>query len=165
MAGERVAVGGEGLVQFGPVLGGQQLLGQRHDLLFLQRHVLEVEVGVLLRRLLEGLAARLAHHLEAQQRVLQVADGAFAAGMVLVEAVEHLVGLGGARAQLREQQLRFLQVVALLGKLVHVEQHRAQRREVGQRALAAVLRQQQQDRTQHGRQGGMFIVDDAQRGV
>jgi hypothetical protein len=53
----------------------------------------------------------------------------------------------------------------LLGKLVDVEKHRAQGGEMRQRALAAMLGQQQQNRTQHGRKRDVFFVNDAQRGV
>ena len=90
MPGERVAVGGEGVVEVGPVLRRQHAFSERQDLLLLERHVGEIELHIALRRLLEGLPARLAHHLEAEQRMLEIAYVAFTAGVVRVEVVQEV---------------------------------------------------------------------------
>jgi type III restriction enzyme len=89
VAGQRVLVGGEGGVELGPVGLGEQALGGGNDLLLFAGHVLQVRRDVAFHRLLEGVAARFAHHLEGQQRVFQVADGLLAGGVVAVELVEH----------------------------------------------------------------------------
>mgnify|MGYP000606053461 CR=1 FL=1 len=49
----------------------------------LDLHVAQVAVHIALGHQLEGLAARLTDHLEGQQRVFQVTDGALATGMAL----------------------------------------------------------------------------------
>ena len=82
MAGERVAVGCEGSVQLGPVGVAEGAARGRQDLGFFQRHVVEVGARVALGGFLESLSARLAQHLEGQQRVLQLAYGALALRMV-----------------------------------------------------------------------------------
>jgi hypothetical protein len=159
--GERVAVGNEGFVQIGPILLGQHAFGQRQDLALLERHVGEVEVDVALRCLLECQPARLAEHLEAEQCVFERPDHVFAARVVVVEPVEQLARQRRAGAQLREQQLGLLAMVPLLRELVDVEQHRAQRGEVRQGVLAAVLLDQQQYRAQHGRECSVLFSNDA----
>jgi hypothetical protein len=165
MAGQRVAVGGKGGIEFAPVVLAQHALGQRQHLVLLDLHVGEEGVRVVAHRPLERFAAGFAHHFEAEQRMLQIADRAFAVLVIVVEPVEHRIGFVGSRTQLRKEQLRLLRVVQPFGKLVDVEQHRPQHAEVGQRAAPAVLGQQQSHRPQHHRQGLMLLMDDAQRFV
>ena len=165
MAGQRVAVQRERIIELGPVLSGERTLGQRQHLGLLQAHVGQVEIDVVPRRRFEGRPPRLAHHLEREQRVLELADRALALVVLAVEPIEHRTRLGAAAAQPREQQARFLRVVQPFGKLVDVEQHRAQRTEVGQAAAASVLVEQQHQRLQHRRQRLVFVSDDADRRV
>ena len=105
------------------------------------------------------------HHVDGVQFVLELAHRGRAAPVVGIETVEHLGGLRAAGADARKQQLGFLRVVDPLRKLVDVEQHRAQHREVGQVAAPTVLGQQQADRAQHRRQRAMLVVDDLEGGV
>jgi hypothetical protein len=58
--------------------------------------VVEVEAHVAVGRFLEGGAARLAEHLEGEQRVLEAADRTFAVRVVAVQAVERGADLGGS---------------------------------------------------------------------
>jgi hypothetical protein len=143
----------EGCVELGPVGGGQHAFRQRQDLGLLGADVIEVGSDVGVHLVLEAgpprrRVRRLAHHLEREQVVLQVEHGAMAARVIAVEAIERGGRLRAARADLGKQQRGLLGVVHLLGKLVDVEQHRAQDPEVGREIAAAALRQEQADRTQ-----------------
>ena len=119
-----------------------------------------VEVDVARRRLLEGRAARLAEQLEGGQRMRELAHAGLAARVVLVQVVHQGARERRARAQLGEQQLGLLAVVALLGELVDVEQDRPQRREVGRHRAAARLRQHQQQGLQQGDQREVLAAKD-----
>ena len=92
----------------------------------------------------------LAHHLETGQRAFEFTNGAFALGVLAVQPVEHGVHRAAVAAQLREEQPGLLRMVQLFGELVDIEQQRAQRVEVGQRPVAPMFGQQQDDRAQHG---------------
>ncbi len=67
---------------------------------------------------------RVAHHLETQQLVLEVAHRPLATAVITVETVEHIRELLAAGTNFWEEQLAFLGVVQALGKLVDIE-HRA----------------------------------------
>ena len=83
--------------------------------------------------------------------------------MVGVEPIENLGTFGASCADLRKQQFAFLRVVDLLRKLVDVEQHRPQHREVGQGVATPVLREQRADRTQDRGQRAVLVADHEQR--
>lgn len=119
---------------------------------------------------LENLAPRvplfgIGQHLEGDQRMLEFADRVLATGVLVVEPVEHAVDLCVEFTQLREQQLRFLRVVQLLGKFVDVEEHGAKGIEVRQPAAPAVLAEQQGDGPKHRRQCAVLLANDAAAGV
>jgi hypothetical protein len=162
VAGQRVAVGFEGAVEFDPVLGPQVFTRGRQHGAVLQRHVLEVVLDIARQRLLERFAARLAHHLVGQHAVLEFADRGLAHVVVGVELVEHGAEFGAARAHLREQQLRLLRVVQALGEFVDVEQHRAQHVEGWRLLVVARLAQQHVERAQHRRDGLVLVLDHLQ---
>ena len=162
MAGQRVLVGGERGVHRHPVLCCEAAARGGQDVFFLDPHMVQVKADVALHRLLEGGAARLTHHLEGQQFMFEIADGALAGGVVAIEPVQRRGELGATLAHDREQQFGFLAVVELLGELVHIEQHRTQHAEVGHLLFAPRLGQQHRQGTQHGRQSLMLVVDDIQ---
>ncbi len=159
MAGQRIAVAGKGRVQRQPVGLAEVLArGRQHGGLF-GGHVRQIAVHIAVQRRLEGLAARLAHHLVGQQRMFELADRRLALGMLGVQPVQRGGQLGAAPAQRRKQQLALLGMVQALGKLVHVQQHRAQHVEVGRLLLAPRLLHQQHHRTQHRRKGLVLVLD------
>ena len=85
----------------------------------------------------------------------------FTAGVIFVQRVERRPRQRGTLAQQREQQLRFLALMALLRKFIDIEKHRAHGRKVGQRGMALMLCKQQRNRPQHGRQRGVLFANDA----
>jgi len=62
---------------------------------------------------------------------------------------------------LGKQQLGLLGMVQALGKLVDIEQHRAQHLEILLARVTRAALDHHDQRTQHRRQGGMFVTDDA----
>ena len=153
-----------------PVGRREHALGERQHLGLLDPDVLEVRGDVGMHPRLEvGLARpgmrRLAHHLEREHVVLQLADGAVARLVVAIEPGEHRGERGAAFAQQGKEQGAFLGVVDLLRELVDVEQHRAQDLEVRRDAVAPALGQEQPDRAQHGREGGVLVADDLHGGM
>src|SRR5450755_121274 len=108
---------------------------------------------------------RFAHHLEGEQVVLELAYLGVAAAMLGVEAIEDVAQGGAALAHPRKQQIAFLGVMYFFRKLVDVEQHRAQYREVGRPPVSAAFRQEQTDRAQYRGQRAVLVADDAQRGM
>ena len=124
-----------------------------------------LERGEVLGGVFEVPPARLTHDFERQQGMLKLPNGPFTRSVVALQLVQQGAQLWGALAQPRKQQPAFLGVVQPLGKLVDVEQHGAQQRKRRQGRVAPRLLQQQQQRPQHGRQSGRFVVDDAQGSV
>ena len=88
-ARERIAVGGESGFQFGPFGLGKQRFGCRQQLGLFGAHVVQVNADILLRPLLEGRAARLAHQFPRQQQVLQFTYPSFARHVVGFETADH----------------------------------------------------------------------------
>jgi hypothetical protein len=86
---------------------------------------------------------------------------AFAPLVVLLELCHNSTRARGGTHHLREQQLRLLGMVQALGKLVDVEQHRAQNVEMLVGGVARATIDHHGQGPQHGRQRGMFVADDA----
>lgn len=63
--------------------------------------------------------------------MLEFAYRSFALGMIVIEVVEDRGGFGRALSKHRKQQPALLGVMDRLGKLVDVEEHRAQGRHIG----------------------------------